>query len=102
VLQCCLSPRITLRPRPADPDIIAKGNGTGDGSSKEKHCDSAHGRHVSGGCEGTIVTIAAPTITKDLSGFDLISLVFSVYFLTSAVSTPITANWRICMGGKTC
>ncbi|MCL2883726.1 MAG: MFS transporter, partial [Coriobacteriia bacterium] len=39
--------------------------------------------------EGTIVTLAIPTIAKDLSGFDLISWVFSAYLFASAVSTPI-------------
>ena len=39
--------------------------------------------------ESTIVTLAIPTIVKDLSGFDLISHVFSVYLLTSAIATPV-------------
>ncbi|EHL08176.1 transporter, major facilitator family protein [Desulfitobacterium hafniense DP7] len=38
--------------------------------------------------EGTIVTMATPTIARDLQGFEFISLVFSVYLLTSALSTP--------------
>ena len=42
-----------------------------------------------GAVEGTVVTTAVPTIVKDLSGFELISWVFSVYLLTSAVSIPI-------------
>ena len=50
--------------------------------------------------EGTIVTIAAPTITTDLGGFDLISLVFSVYFLTTAVSTPIYGRLADLYGRK--
>ena len=39
--------------------------------------------------EATITVLAAPTITRDLSGFDLMSLVFSAYLLTSAVITPL-------------
>jgi multidrug resistance protein len=39
--------------------------------------------------EGTVVTLAIPTIVRDLAGFDLISWVFSVYLLASAVSIPI-------------
>lgn len=42
-----------------------------------------------GAVEGTVVTTAMPTIVKDLNGFDKISLVFSIYLLTSAISTPI-------------
>ena len=39
--------------------------------------------------EGTVVAIAIPTIVKELNGFELVSWVFSLYLLTSAVSTPI-------------
>lgn len=42
-----------------------------------------------GAVEGTVITTAMPTIVKSLNGFDKISLVFSVYLLTSAISTPI-------------
>lgn len=42
-----------------------------------------------GAVEGTVITTAMPTIVKSLNGFDMISLVFSVYLLTSAISTPI-------------
>jgi len=42
-----------------------------------------------GAVEGTVVTTAIPTIVKDLHGFEIISLVFSIYLLTSAISTPI-------------
>ncbi|MDR2491968.1 MAG: MFS transporter [Coriobacteriales bacterium] len=42
-----------------------------------------------GAIEGTIVTLAIPTIVRDLAGFDLISLLFSVFLLTSALSTPV-------------
>ncbi len=34
--------------------------------------------------EGTIVILATPTIARDLSGFAMISLVFSVYLLAAA------------------
>ncbi|MCL1879133.1 MAG: MFS transporter [Actinomycetia bacterium] len=39
--------------------------------------------------EGTIVTLAIPTIVADLQGFDLISWVFSVYLLAGAIATPV-------------
>lgn len=42
-----------------------------------------------GAVEGTVVTTAVPTIVKELSGFESISWVFSLYLLTSAISTPI-------------
>lgn len=50
--------------------------------------------------EGTIVTMATPTITKDLHGFELISLVFSLYLLTSAISTPIYGKFADLYGRK--
>jgi len=50
--------------------------------------------------EGTIVTLATPTIVKDLQGFELISLVFSVYLLTSAISTPIYGKLADLYGRK--
>lgn len=50
--------------------------------------------------EGTIVTMAMPTIAKELQGFELISLVFSVYLLTSAVSTPIYGKLADLYGRK--
>ncbi len=50
--------------------------------------------------EGTIVTLATPTIVKDLQGFELISLVFSVYLLTSALSTPIYGKLADLFGRK--
>lgn len=50
--------------------------------------------------EGTIVTMATPTIAKDLHGFELISLVFSVYLLTSAISTPIYGKLADLYGRK--
>jgi EmrB/QacA subfamily drug resistance transporter len=50
--------------------------------------------------EGTIVTMATPTIAKDLQGFEIISLVFSVYLLTSAISTPIYGKLADLYGRK--
>ncbi len=50
--------------------------------------------------EGTIVTMATPTIVKNLQGFELISLVFSVYLLTSAISTPIYGKLSDLYGRK--
>lgn len=39
--------------------------------------------------ESTITVLAAPIITRDLSGFDLMSFMFSSYLLTAAVITPV-------------
>lgn len=50
--------------------------------------------------EGTIVTMATPTIAKDLQGFEIMSLVFSVYLLTSALSTPIYGKLADLYGRK--
>lgn len=50
--------------------------------------------------EGTIVTMAIPTIVKDLQGFELISLVFSIYLLTAAISTPIYGKMSDLYGRK--
>ncbi len=50
--------------------------------------------------EGTIVTMATPTIVADLQGFELISLVFSVYLLTSAISTPVYGKLSDLYGRK--
>ena len=50
--------------------------------------------------EGTIVTMATPTIARSLQGLDMISLVFSVYLLTSAVSTPIYGKLADLFGRK--
>ncbi|WP_026882010.1 MDR family MFS transporter [Clostridium akagii] len=50
--------------------------------------------------EGTVVTTAVPTIVKDLQGFGIISLVFSAYFLTSAISTPIYGKLSDLYGRK--
>ena len=53
-----------------------------------------------GAVEGTVVTTAVPTIVKDLNGFELISWVFSLYLLTSAVSTPIYGKLADLYGRK--
>lgn len=53
-----------------------------------------------GAVEGTVVTTAIPTIVKALSGFELISWVFSVYLLTSAISTPIYGKLSDLFGRK--
>ena len=53
-----------------------------------------------GAIEGTVVTTAIPTIVKDLSGFGLISWVFSAYFLTSAISTPVYGKLADLYGRK--
>ena len=50
--------------------------------------------------EGTIVTLATPVIVRDLQGFEHISLVFSVYLLTSAISTPIYGKLADLYGRK--
>jgi EmrB/QacA subfamily drug resistance transporter len=53
-----------------------------------------------GAVEGTVVTTAVPTIVKDLNGFELISWVFSLYLLTSAISTPIYGKLSDLFGRK--
>lgn len=53
-----------------------------------------------GAVEGTVVTTAIPTIVKDLQGFEYISLVFSAYLLTSAISTPIYGKLSDLYGRK--
>lgn len=53
-----------------------------------------------GAVEGTVVTTAIPTIVKDLHGFQIISLVFSVYLLASAISTPIYGKLSDLYGRK--
>jgi EmrB/QacA subfamily drug resistance transporter len=53
-----------------------------------------------GAVEGTVVTTAIPTIVKELSGFQLISWVFSAYLLTSAISTPIYGKLSDLYGRK--
>jgi len=53
-----------------------------------------------GAVEGTVITTAIPTIVKDLQGFEIISSVFSVYLLTSAISTPIYGKLSDLYGRK--
>ncbi|MDP4089040.1 MAG: MDR family MFS transporter [Bacillota bacterium] len=53
-----------------------------------------------GAVEGTIITTAIPTIGKELSGLELISWVFSLYLLTSAISTPIYGKLSDLYGRK--
>jgi EmrB/QacA subfamily drug resistance transporter len=53
-----------------------------------------------GAVEGTVVTTAVPTIVKELRGFELISWVFSLYLLTSAISTPIYGKLSDLFGRK--
>ena len=53
-----------------------------------------------GAVEGTVVTTAIPTIVKDLNGFELISWIFSLYLLTSAISTPIYGKLSDLYGRK--
>lgn len=53
-----------------------------------------------GAVEGTVVTTAIPTIVKDLQGFEIISSVFSVYLLTSAISTPVYGKLADLYGRK--
>jgi EmrB/QacA subfamily drug resistance transporter len=50
--------------------------------------------------EGTVVATAIPTIVKDLNGFELVSWIFSLYLLTSAVSTPIYGKLSDLYGRK--
>ena len=40
--------------------------------------------------EGTIVSTAIPRITSDLSGVELVSWVYAIYMLATAVSTQYT------------
>lgn len=53
-----------------------------------------------GAVEGTVVTTAMPTIVRDLHGFELISWVFSIYLLASAVTTPIYGKLADLYGRK--
>lgn len=53
-----------------------------------------------GAVEGTVVTTAIPTIVNDLQGFEIISSVFSVYLLTSAISTPVYGKLSDLYGRK--
>src|SRR5580700_3940100 len=50
--------------------------------------------------EGTIVATAMPTIVADLGGFRLFSWVFTAYFLTQTVTTPIYGRLADLFGRK--
>jgi len=50
--------------------------------------------------DSTVIAAAAPVIVKDLQGFELISWIFSLYLLTSAISTPIYGKLADLYGRK--
>lgn len=50
--------------------------------------------------EGTIVILATPTIAKDLDAFEWMSLIFSAYLLTAAISTPVYGKLADLYGRK--
>ncbi|TDB50188.1 MDR family MFS transporter [Bacillus sp. CBEL-1] len=50
--------------------------------------------------EGTIVSTATPRITSDLSGIELVSWVYAIYMLATAVSTPIYGKLADLLGRK--
>ncbi|AZB42102.1 DHA2 family efflux MFS transporter permease subunit [Bacillus sp. FJAT-42376] len=50
--------------------------------------------------EGTIVSTAIPRITSDLSGIELVSWVYAVYMLATAVSAPIYGKLADLFGRK--
>lgn len=50
--------------------------------------------------ESTVVTIAVPTIVKDLNGFKLISWIFSLYLLTTSITTPVYGKFSDLYGRK--
>ena len=50
--------------------------------------------------EGTIISTAMPAIVSKLGGIELISWVFAVYLLTSAVTTPIYGKLADLFGRK--
>lgn len=50
--------------------------------------------------ETTIVTTALPTITSDLHGISMQNWVFSMYLLTTAISTPIYGKFSDQIGRK--
>ncbi len=53
-----------------------------------------------GAIEGTVVTTAIPTIVKELNGLEVISFTFSIYLLTSAISTPLYGKLSDLYGRK--
>ncbi|MGF9821252.1 MDR family MFS transporter [Brevibacillus agri] len=50
--------------------------------------------------EGTIVSTAVPRITSELSGFALVSWVYAIYMLATAVSAPIYGKLADLFGRK--
>ena len=50
--------------------------------------------------EGVVVSTAAPVIVKSLHNFELLSWIFSLYLLTSAISTPIYGKLADLYGRK--
>ncbi|MCH3963170.1 MAG: MFS transporter [Clostridium sp.] len=50
--------------------------------------------------ENTVVTVAVPTIVKDLNGFQSVSWVFSLYLLTASITTPIYGKLADLYGRK--
>ncbi|SDM71065.1 drug resistance transporter, EmrB/QacA subfamily [Fictibacillus solisalsi] len=50
--------------------------------------------------EGTIVSTAVPRITSDLSGIELVSWVYAIYMLATAVSAPIYGKLADLFGRK--
>ena len=50
--------------------------------------------------EGVVVSTAAPVIVKSLHNFEMLSWIFSLYLLTSAISTPIYGKLADLYGRK--
>ena len=50
--------------------------------------------------EGVVVSTAAPVIVKSLHNFKMISWIFSIFLLTSAISTPIYGKLADLYGRK--
>ena len=50
--------------------------------------------------ESTIAALATPTIARQLAGFDLMSLIFSSFLLTAALSTPVFGRLADLYGRK--
>jgi len=53
-----------------------------------------------GALDSTVVTTATTSIAKDLNGFGLISWIFSIYTLTTCVTTPIFGKLADLFGRK--
>ncbi len=50
--------------------------------------------------ETTITVLATPSITRDLAGFDLMSMIFSSYLLMAAITTPVFGRLADMFGRK--